>query len=122
MPDETPQQFDKSKFSPSSWAADNPLTALFAAMFTSVLLSFGTNAVSNKTFAQNERGGISQDQADVRYLSKTEADARTLSRTKEMEELKKLVLTKEVFEAYHKADTERLDRIEKLIERILESR
>lgn len=43
-----------------------------------------------------------------------EMDSRSTARDKQMER----VLTREVFEAYHSADMQRMDRIEKLIEQI----
>lgn len=41
-------------------------------------------------------------------------------RDKQFEEMNRKILTREVFEAYHKVDSERLDRMEKVVEQILD--
>lgn len=64
--------------------------------------------------------GISQDQADVRYLTKSEADQRVKERDRQLELIRKEMLTREVFEAYHSNDSERMNRIEKTLEKLLE--
>jgi hypothetical protein len=65
--------------------------------------------------------GITQDQADVRYLTKSEADTRAAARDRQLEKIDKEVFKTAIFEAYHKADVERMNRIEKTLERILEN-
>lgn len=41
------------------------------------------------------------------------------ARDRQIESLKKEMLTREVFEAYHSADSERMNRIEKMLEQLL---
>jgi uncharacterized protein HemX len=52
-------------------------------------------------------------------IEKTMED-RKQERDKQFQELKEMMLTKEVFNVYHKADTERMERMEKMLERLLE--
>lgn len=63
----------------------------------------------------SEIGRILRDQQDIRA---TMAERKT-EREKQIEELKREMLTKQVFEAYHSADLQRLERIEKMLEEIL---
>ncbi len=115
MPDET-SQTEKSWFSAISWK-----TAVILSVLAFVSGGTGGGAlVATKGVAA---AGVTQDQADVRYLSKEEARQWRDSRTKELEELKKDLrsdieknLKKETFEAYHENDVKRMERIEKLIE------
>lgn len=47
-------------------------------------------------------------------------DERTLKRDQQLNEMKNQMLTRELYEAYHKGDIERMERMEKMLERILE--
>ena len=48
------------------------------------------------------------------------ADDRWATRNIEFTEMRKTVLTREVYEAYHKSDQERMDRIEKMLMQLIE--
>ena len=105
---------NKSWFSDLSWK-----TAIICALLSVIVGgSSGAGIVATKAVQTN---GISQDQADVRYLTKSEADQRAAARDRQIEKFEKEVFKTAIFEAYHKADVERMDRIEKTLERILEN-
>lgn len=65
--------------------------------------------------------GLSQDQADVRYVTKAEKDRQVEARDKQVDGIRKEMLTREVFDAYHKNDVEWMQRMEKSIQQILEN-
>lgn len=115
MTEETSQ--DKSWLSEVSWKA----TVVYVVLSIIGGGATGAGLIATKAVSAQPNNGITQDQADVRYLSKTEAETRRDARDRQLEELKKAVLTREVFEAYHKADADRMQRLEKLAERILEN-
>lgn len=101
MPDETSQE--KVKFNPSAWAQENPVMALLVTAFTTLLLSFGTNQVTNKAFAQNEKSqGMSEAAADGKYLQIAEANRRAEIRDR-------VQVTKELFEERTKSINDRID-------------
>ena len=45
---------------------------------------------------------------------------RKNERDKQVEELKRIMLTKDIFDAYHQNDVQRMERIEKMLQQILE--
>lgn len=48
-------------------------------------------------------------------------DERKADRDRQFDELKRTILTREVYDAYHNADNERMNRMEKMMEKILEN-
>ena len=109
----------KSWFSDVSWK-----TALIIAAL-SIISGGGAGAGIVATKAVAQTGGLTQDQADVRYLTIGAADQRKLLRDKDVESITKKIdeklLTREVYEAYRSNDVERMERMEKTLERISES-
>lgn len=61
---------------------------------------------------------IKELQSGQKSIEKVMED-RTAKRDQQLSELQKQILTRELYEAYHKADIERMDRIEKLLEKLL---
>lgn len=70
-----------------------------------------TNAASVVNIADLQRG---QESIKLDILN------RAAARDKQLEDVKRQMLTREVFEAYHESDKQRLERIESMIQRLLE--
>ena len=105
-----------------SWFAEYWKTALICAALSTIFGGgAGAGLVATKAVsAAPQVSGLTQDQADVRYLTKAEAEMRRDALLKEIGEVKKTMLTREVYEAFHKGDVEKMERMEKLFERFLE--
>lgn len=110
----------------ASWFSDiNLKTALIVAGLSSLFgIGGGAGIVASKGV---QAAGMNQDQADVRYLSKDEAARFRLTSDKQLEDLKSEIkadiektLKKETFDAYHRSDEMRMERIEKLLIQNLE--
>ena len=63
---------------------------------------------------------IRENKENIKQVQQRMEERKT-ERDKQMDEIKKTIVTKDLFEAYHKNDVERMDRIEKGIERILQN-
>ena len=85
-----------------------------------IVIAIGLFAVSQRDSQTVQGHEIRETQEKVKAVE-SEMDRRRDEREKQMEEMKRTVLTREVFEAYHKADQERMTRLEKMIERLLEN-
>ena len=48
-------------------------------------------------------------------------DKKSEARDRQIDSFRKEILTREVFDAYHKADSDRMDRVEKMIQQLLEN-
>jgi hypothetical protein len=104
---------EKSWFSDLSWK-----TAVVCGLLSVIVGgSSGAGVVATKAVQTN---GITQDQADVRYLSKTEAEARSAARDKQFQDIRKEMLTREVFEAYYQNLKDEQMRQRQMLERLLE--
>lgn len=110
---------DKTPWRDSEWfqncLALMPLVrwGIVAAMFLFgvYLYQRDTNAASTVNIADLKSGQESM---------KAEMARRVADRDKQIEELRRAMLTREVFEAYHQADKLRMERIEQLLNRLLE--
>ena len=104
---------NKSWFSDLSWK-----TALICALLSVIVGgSSGAGVVATKAVQST---GISQDQADVRYLSKSEAAALREARDKQFQDIRKEMLTREVFEAYYQNLKDEQVRQRQMLERLLD--
>jgi hypothetical protein len=105
----------------AGWFGDLNLRHLMMIAVISLFAGGGGGAGIVASKGVQATSGISEEKADVKYLSKSDADRRVEARDKQVERLDKENLKTVVFEAYHSNDEKRLDRIEKNIERILEN-
>ena len=104
----------KGFFSDISWKSAIICTALSIVAGGSV----GGGVVASKGVKVE---GLNQDQADIRYVTKDEAERRASDSDKKVHDVDQKMIPREVFEVYHKSDVERMDRIEKLTQQILEN-
>lgn len=78
-------------------------------------------------FVLSQRDSQTVQAQDIRDTAKRvdmmerDREKSKAERDRQLEELKKTILTREVYDAYHNADTERMNRLEKMVERILEN-
>ena len=84
-----------------------------------VVIAVGLYAVATRdaqTVQASEINRILNEQKATRDLM-TE---RKNERDKQIDELKKIMLTKDIFEAYHSNDVQRMERMEKMMQQMLE--
>lgn len=85
----------------------------------SVIIAIGLFAVATRdaqTVQASEINRIINEQKSLRDLM----NERKGERDKQVEELKKIMLTKDIFDAYHQNDVQRMERIEKMLQQLLE--
>ena len=110
----TSQSETKSGFSDTSWKAALILAAIG-------FISGGTGGgIAAKGAAHAE--GLSQEAADVRYLSKEEAEKRAAKRDAQVEDLRKSIVTREVFDERTKAIQDEQLRQRQMLEKLLEKK
>ena len=102
----------------------NPLSELSRAtisIIVAVILVLGgtSGGIVSRIVAPGEGQGLSQDKADLRYLSKEEAEKNEKQLKEQLEKFDKEMLKKEMFEINSANAEKRLDKIEKLLEEIL---
>lgn len=77
-------------------------------------------------FYQSQRDTNAQNAVSVSDLQREqvairkEMDQRAAARDRQINGMETKMLTREVYEAYHKGDVDRMDRMEKMIEQLLE--
>lgn len=76
---------------------------------------FALSTRDNQTVQASEITRIINEQKAVR----DQINERKTERDKQIEELRRVMLTREVFDAYHAADAERMTRMEKMMEQLL---
>lgn len=69
----------------------------------------------SQTVQAQQLGEVRNEQRAIRDT----VDKNKAEREKQLDDLKRQMLTKEVFEAYHQNDSERFGRMEKLLEQLL---
>lgn len=85
-----------------------------------VIVAIGLFVLSQRESQTVQAQDIRDTQKKVENLER-DIDKQKSERDRQIEELKRTILTREVYDAYHNADTERMNRMEKMIERILEN-
>lgn len=115
MEDTQTEQNKNGFFSDLSWK-----TALLIAGigFVSGGTSGGVVATKGVQAAPN---ALTEEKADVRYLSKAEAERRIESRDKQLESIRQEMMKQQVFDAYQKNNVERMDRMERMMQQMLEN-
>lgn len=83
-------------------------------VIVAIVFGFGVYIYQRDVNAQQTVSTVDLQREQV-SLRKT-MDDRTAARDKQMEKM----LTREVYEAYHSADVQRMERMEKLLEQIME--
>lgn len=86
--------------------------AIIGSVFGYWLFNRDAQTVSAQTIKE-----IQTEQKNIRSV----IDERKLEHDRQFEALEKKILTREIFEAYHQSDRARMDRMETLINRILEN-
>lgn len=114
MDNETTSQAEnpKSWFSDISWKAALILAAIG-------FVSGGTGGIATKA---TKAEGLTPEAADVRYLSKDEAERKAAKRDSQLEDLRRSIVTREVFDERTKAIQDEQLRQRQLLEKLLEKK
>ena len=93
-----------------------PMTILVGQIVLTIVFYIWTQNSSAISQAQE----IRENKENIKQVQQRSEERKT-EYEKQIDEIKKIIVTKDLFEAYHKNDVERMDRIEKGIERILQN-
>jgi hypothetical protein len=108
-PKEQPAWYDGKFFKSCQAAMPFVRWGIIAAMFLSGVYMYqrDTNAAANVNLLDLQKGQES---------IKLDIIQRAATRDRQFDDVKKQMLTREVFEAYHESDKQRMERIEKMLE------
>lgn len=86
-----------------------------------IALGVGVFALSQRDLQATQAATVTDTKNRVQNIE-SYIEKRKEERDKQLADIKNEMLTKEVFDAYHKNDTERMKRIEDMVEKLLENR
>lgn len=113
MTEETPKTEEKGFMSGLNKALPIANWVFNLAMFIGIALLASHDSAKDQTTQINEIKAGQQQLKETIETRKTERD-------KQFDEIKKIMLSRDVFEAYHSNDVQRMERIEKTLEQLAE--